>query len=195
MTPLAVDRERGRRHEIAAAILAAFPSDAGFDELRRRVAAASRVDPSVRRLRAGLAAATAYRVSDDGEATPLLIALRATACLWREGLFFEAHERLEGEWRVLEGRRRSALQGVIQLAVALHHLAHGNARGAAALVAKGRGHLQRDGATLAEVDAPAVLAAFERWKRAFRVGRWPARLAPPALVLRVSSARARRPSA
>jgi hypothetical protein len=193
--PLAVDRDRGRRHEIAAAILAAFHSDAGLDELRRRVAAAPRADPSVRRLRAGLAAATAYRVAVDDETASLVIALRETACLWDRGLFFEAHERLEGEWRALAGRRRSALQGTIQLAVALHHLAHGNARGAASLVAKGRAHLERDGAALSEVDVPAVLAAFVRWERAFRVGRWPPRLAPPALVLRVSFARARRPSA
>ena len=195
MTPLAVDRDRGRRHEIAAAILAAFSSDAGLDELRRQVAVAPHADPGARRLRAGRAAATAYRASRDDEATPLMSALRATACLWRQGLFFEAHERLEDEWRALGGRRRSALRGVIQLAVALHHLAHGNARGAASLVAKGRGHLERDGATLAEVDVRATLAAFERWERAFRAGRWPARLAPPALVLQVSSARARRPSA
>lgn len=194
MTPPAVDGDRGRRHAIAAVILAAFRGDAALDELRRRVVAAARADPSVRRLRAGLAAAIAYRDTDDVEATPLVSAMRETVCLWREGLFFEAHERLEGEWRALAGRRRSALQGVIQLAVALHHLAHGNARGAASLVAKGREHLERDGAALAEVDVSATLAAFTRWERVFRVGRWPPRLAPPALVLRVSSARARRPS-
>jgi hypothetical protein len=193
--PLTVDRDRGRRHEVTAAILAAFSSDAGFDALRGRVAAAPRTDPSVHRLRAGLAAASAYRRTDDDEATPLKTALREAACLWREGLFFEAHERLEGEWRVLAGRRRSALQGVIQLAVALHHLAHGNARGAASLVTKGRAHLERDGTTLAEVDGRALVTAFARWEHAFHVGRWPSRLAPPALVLRVSSARARRPSA
>lgn len=176
-------------------MLAAFRSDAGLAALRERIGTASRTDPTARRLRAGLAAATAHRAAVHGQATSLVIALRETACLWREGLFFEAHERLEGEWRELGGRRRCALQGVIQLAVALHHLGHGNARGAASLVAKGRAHLERDGATLGEVDVRAVLAAFARWERAFRLGRWPARLTPPALVLSVSSGRARPPFA
>ncbi len=195
MTPLEVDRDRVRRHDVAAMILAALADDAGLDALRGRLATAPRDDPTGQRLRAGLAAATAFRRAKVDGATPLGIALGAAACLFREGLFFEAHERLEGEWRTLRGRRRSALRGVIQLAVALHHLAHGNARGAGSLVTKARGHLARDGDALEEVDASAVLAAFAPWERAIRAGRWPTYLEPAVLVLRVSSVRARPPSA
>lgn len=195
MTPLPVDRDRARRHEVAAAILAAFASDAALDELRRRVATVPRVDPNRRRFLAGVAAASRRRSGPSAAATDLAAALEDAACLVHEGLFFEAHERLESEWRVLAGRPRSALQGLIQLVVALHHLAHGNARGAASLCIKARARLEREGDALDEVDVPALLADFLPWGRAIQAGRWPTRLAPPALVVRrVSSAPARPPS-
>lgn len=199
MTPLPVDRARDRRHAVAAAILAAFASDAGLAELARRTGVPA--DPSARRLRAGLTAARAHRAAAPEHATPVATALGEAAYLLRAGLFFEVHERLEDVWRGLAGRRREALRGVIQLAVALHHFAHGNTRGAEAQLAKARRRLERDGDALAELDVAAVLAALAPWERALRAGRWPARLSAPALVVRagerrsrVSSARARRPS-
>lgn len=53
--------------------------------------------------------------------------LVAYANYWHEGKFFEAHEALEPRWiRV----RDSGLQGLIQLAAALHHIQKDNLRGA-----------------------------------------------------------------
>jgi hypothetical protein len=50
-------------------------------------------------------------------------ACRVAAALWNEQLFFEVHEVLEAEWKSARGDERQALQGLIQVAVAFHHLA------------------------------------------------------------------------
>lgn len=195
MMPPLVAADRARRHEIAAAILAAFATDAGVDELQRRVEATPPTDPAVPRLRAGLGAARAY-ARERAPGTPLLTSLAESAALLRVGLFFEVHERLEGQWRLLVGPQRAALQGLIQIAVALHHFAHRNVRGALSLFAKGRTRLERDGGALPEIDVAAFLAASAPWQGALSTGRWPDRLPlPPLLVAGVSSARARPPSA
>ena len=195
MMPPLVAADRARRHAIAAAILAAFATDAGLEALQRRVEVAPPNDPAVPRLRTGLAAARAY-ARERARGTPLLTSLTESAALLRAGLFFEVHERLEVEWRLLVGPRRAALQGLIQMVVALHHLAHGNSRGALALIAKGRARLERDGGALVEIDAAAFVAASAPWERAMEIGRWPDGLPlPPLLVAGVSCARARPPSA
>lgn len=51
--------------------------------------------------------------------------------------FFAAHEAWEEVWRAMEpGLDREALQGLIQAAVALHHLAGGNVSGARSVGAR-----------------------------------------------------------
>ena len=60
-------------------------------------------------------------------------AASTTVALWNERLFFEVHEVLEAVWKTATGTTRQMLQGVIQIAVAYHHLAHGNVRGARTL--------------------------------------------------------------
>src|SRR5262249_12390638 len=100
-----------------------------------------------------LEAAAAYRrrpaaPPDDAAGRPAAAADDAVgraivraAALWNEGLFFEVHEVLEAVWQRESGDRRQALQGVIQIAVAWHHLAHGNPRGARTLLREGRARL------------------------------------------------------
>lgn len=53
--------------------------------------------------------------------------LVAYANCWRQGKFFEAHETLEPRWTRVRDR---GLQGLIQLAAALHHIQKINLRGA-----------------------------------------------------------------
>jgi predicted metal-dependent hydrolase len=96
--------------------------------------------------------------------------------LWNEGLFFEVHEVLEDVWRTVSGPVRQALQGVIQIAVAYHHQAHGNARGARSLLAEGRARLADVGEdTLPRLDRRALLDATAQADAA---------AGPPQLVLR-----------
>jgi hypothetical protein len=81
------------------------------------------------------------------------------AALWNERLFFEVHEVLEAVWQRETGDRRQALQGLIQVAVAYHHLAHGNPRGARTLLREGRARLSAaPPGTLPLVDVARLLA-------------------------------------
>lgn len=64
--------------------------------------------------------------------------------LFREGLklfnaahFFEAHEVLEDVWRPAPEPERKFLQGLIQIAVALHHHSTGNVVGCRSLLQRG----------------------------------------------------------
>lgn len=55
--------------------------------------------------------------------------------------YFESHEVWENLWNVERGPAKKFYQGLIQAAVALHHLANGNHRGADKLLARCRWHL------------------------------------------------------
>src|SRR5262245_23465826 len=110
-------------------------------------------------------------------------AARATA-LWNEQLFFEVHEVLEAVWQRETGDRRQALQGLIQVAVAYHHLAHGNPRGARTLLREGRSRLAAAPAgALPLVDVARLLADTAAAEAALSgSGQVPA-LSPPPLTL------------
>jgi len=110
-------------------------------------------------------------------------ACRVAAALWNERLFFEVHEVLEAVWKTAKGDTRQALQGVIQIAVAYHHLAHGNPRGARTLMTEGRGRLERvPPSVLSPLDVGALLDATAPWATAL-VGHRPTPPAHPLLAL------------
>jgi predicted metal-dependent hydrolase len=74
------------------------------------------------------------------------------------GAFFEAHELLEAFWVGYRGDDRDFYKGLIQAAVALHHLASGNSVGARGVAERARGHLARYAPRHAKVDVNALLA-------------------------------------
>jgi hypothetical protein len=86
--------------------------------------------------RAGRAAAVTrqWRDPDAGEMTVLL---DRAAALANQGLFFEVHELLEPVWFRAAEPVRTALQGLIQVAVAFHHLESRNLQGARSLLVEG----------------------------------------------------------
>jgi predicted metal-dependent hydrolase len=55
--------------------------------------------------------------------------------------FFEAHEVWEDLWSDVQGSSRRFYQGLIQVAVCLHHFGNGNLRGAQKLYHSSRGYL------------------------------------------------------
>lgn len=61
--------------------------------------------------------------------------IRVVLC-WQQGFFFEVHELLEQEWSEASGKRRKALQGLIQAAGYYLLRAAGNESGAAKLADK-----------------------------------------------------------
>jgi uncharacterized protein len=64
------------------------------------------------------------------------------------GLFFEVHELLEPTWFRAQGAERVGLQGLIQVAVALHHRDTGNREGALSLLTEGLAKLEACGGAL-----------------------------------------------
>ncbi len=56
---------------------------------------------------------------------------------FNRGQYFEAHELWEEAWRELDGRERTLVQGLIQIAAGLHHLDERRPRPASALLRKG----------------------------------------------------------
>jgi len=77
---------------------------------------------------------------------------------------------LEAAWKTASGDLRQALQGLIQIAVAFHHHAHGNLRGARSLLAEGRGRLAAVPRGTVAADTDALLAATAPIEAAFRDG-------------------------
>lgn len=57
--------------------------------------------------------------------------------------WFECHETVEDLWIGAEGEIRDFYQGIIQLAIALHHWRNGNYGGAVSLLEGGAGYLRR----------------------------------------------------
>jgi hypothetical protein len=127
-----------------------------------------------------LAASQAYRALAARPAAGLDRALAQAQALWNVGLFFEVHEVLEAEWKTAAGAVRQALQGLIQLAVAFHHLVHGNRRGARTLLAEGCARLAAHQAALGGLDLAGLLADVAAWESALG-GRGPEPSAPPPL--------------
>jgi hypothetical protein len=165
--------------------LAASAPDVAPDDVRDRLLALHLIEtdgtlvdvhrPHVERVR--LHATRARRAVAAFRALPpatdrgrIAAAIDRAIALWNERLFFEVHEVLEAEWTRVAGDARQALQGVIQIGVALHHHAHGNARGARTLMREGRDRLTATGHALPTLDVDALLADTAPWEAAFAAG-------------------------
>lgn len=85
--------------------------------------------------------------------------------LFNSGRFFEAHEALEAVWLKAEGGRKTFLHGLIQVAAAFHHYAHGNPRGFRSLLGKGCAKLEGFGAEAEGVDLAALMIELRPWRK------------------------------
>lgn len=83
---------------------------------------------------------------------------------FNRGEYFECHETLEGLWRRQRGPKREVYQGIIQVAVALHHLRNGNDRGAVAMLEKALPKLERGRRIRTGVDVARLLEEVGRLK-------------------------------
>jgi predicted metal-dependent hydrolase len=75
--------------------------------------------------------------------------------------FFEAHEVWEELWADTQGAPRRFYQGLIQVAVCLHHFGNGNIRGAKKLYYGCRGYLEDYRPHFLGVDLDQLLAQLE----------------------------------
>jgi hypothetical protein len=78
--------------------------------------------------------------------------------LLAEGRPFHAHEVFEAAWKSVPGPERELWRGLAQVAVGLTHARRGNARGAAALLRRGAGHVAEFTGVSRDVDAGLVAA-------------------------------------
>jgi predicted metal-dependent hydrolase len=60
---------------------------------------------------------------------------------FNRGEWYGCHDDFEAVWHETQGRLRPLLQGILQIAVAHHHLERGNRRGATVLLGEGLGRL------------------------------------------------------
>lgn len=75
--------------------------------------------------------------------------------------FFEAHEVWEEVWTNYQGPSRKFYQGLIQVAVALHHFCNGNIRGAKKLYNSSRAYLEPYRPLHLGLDLEKLFADFE----------------------------------
>ena len=100
--------------------------------------------------------------------------VRAGADLFDAGRFFEAHEAWEEHWLVEQDQdRRLLLQGLIQVAAALHKLIDkGAPEPAARLFAKGLAKLDAVPARLEGADVAAFRESVRAFAQALADGTW-----------------------
>jgi uncharacterized protein len=91
--------------------------------------------------------------------------------LFDEHSFFEAHEVLEDVWRIAPEPERKFLQGLIQVAVGLHHHSRGNLVGCRSLLERARRNLSIYPHAHGGLDLTALLHSLELWRDALDQGR------------------------
>lgn len=99
------------------------------------------------------------------------IAYRHGLDLFNRGKFFDAHEALEDVWRAAPPAEKKFLQGLIQVAVGLHHHSRGNVVGARSLLARAHRNLSGYPARHGGIDLAGLRAQLERWLGALEDGR------------------------
>jgi predicted metal-dependent hydrolase len=75
--------------------------------------------------------------------------------------FFEAHEVWEDLWKDYQGPSRKFYQGLIQVAVCLHHFGNGNIRGAKKLYNTSRAYLEAYAPRHEGIDLDKLLGEME----------------------------------
>jgi hypothetical protein len=91
---------------------------------------------------------------------------RRGLALFNQGEFFDAHEVLEDVWRPAPEAERKFLQGLIQVAVGLHHHSRGNLVGCRSLLARAHRNLSLYPAEHQGVDLAALRNTLLEWTAA-----------------------------
>jgi uncharacterized protein len=91
--------------------------------------------------------------------------------LFNAAEFYDAHEVWEDVWRPLEpSPERQLLQGLIQIAVGLHHHGTGNNAGALSLLKRGGRNVRKCRAGSANIDIDEFLRQVNTWHEALSAG-------------------------
>lgn len=95
---------------------------------------------------------------------------------FNRGEWFACHETLEDLWVGSEDEIRCFYQGMLQIAVALHHWRNGNYGGSISLLDSGREYLQRVPPVCQRIDLAALIAGAEAFRKEL-IGLGPERMA------------------
>ncbi len=90
--------------------------------------------------------------------------------LFNRGEFFEAHEALEDVWRAAPAGEKLFLQGLIQVAVALHHHSKGNLVGARSLLGRAAKNLSKYPDGFGGLQLESLRHSLAQWQHAFAEG-------------------------
>lgn len=100
------------------------------------------------------------KTCQDSPSGQLLLGIRQfNAAQW-----YECHETLELLWIPATGDLRNLYQGIIQLAIALHHWRNGNFSGAVSLLDGGVGYLRKLPQTCLWIDVEGLIRQAESVK-------------------------------
>ena len=106
--------------------------------------------------------------------------------------WFECHETVEDLWIGSEGEVRDFYQGIIQVAVALHHWRNGNFGGAISLLRGGAGYLGHVSGECQWVDVTGLIADADRMRAALEeLGREHMESLDPAFIPLIKTVSAR----
>ena len=83
--------------------------------------------------------------------------------------WYECHETVEDLWIGAEGETRDFYQGIIQIAIALHHWRNGNYGGAVSLLKGGAGYLNHVADRCQWVDVAGLIADSDKTRAALEV--------------------------
>lgn len=102
---------------------------------------------------------------------------------FNRGDWFQCHETLEELWVGTEGETRDFYQGILQIAVALHHWRSGNFGGAISLLKGGAGYLSRVHPVCQRISVAELVSQADRLRECL-AGLGPARMAEvdPGLI-------------
>lgn len=84
--------------------------------------------------------------------------------------YFDAHEVWEDAWRAAPMEEKKFLQGLIQVAVALHHHSRGNLEGTRSLLDRAQRNLSHYPDSYAGVNLASVRAAIAQCQQALSAG-------------------------
>ncbi len=97
--------------------------------------------------------------------------------------YYQAHDVLEEVWREVRDDSRPFYQGIVQIAIAMHHFSTGNLLGARSVLEKSRANLADYPAEYGGIDLRDTREQLQRWHSAMGEGG----PYPPAVRIRRST--------
>jgi predicted metal-dependent hydrolase len=87
--------------------------------------------------------------------------------LFNEGKFFDAHEVLEDVWRAASHEEKKIWQGLVQVAVALHHYSTRNHVGMRSVLVRAMKNLAGHPQNFHDIQLSRLLESLDQWLEAF----------------------------